>query len=262
MKPTLHDQAACCSVAVVALERIVQLLESKVDLSTEEQAIHIQASSTLKFLESFSSAKPAQRPKYASMATPNQTCDCAAEGMFKPQKPKIETIKIDMKKTIICILTLCGLALFTGCANMGKKSETAHVIKRYGVIAPAGWTAVVPNQNLTLPLSETFDSKDFGVQGSSTIAGGFWTKGPITFLASKEEWTDTSKGGGTFLFTDPKASQVSSVSANQTAIGGSHNFGVGDVSSTISSNAVSAIAAGGTAVGNIIGAAASAAAGK
>lgn len=262
MKHTLHDQAACCRVAVTALERIAKLLELKSDLNAEEQAIHTQASSTLKFLESFSSANPSQRPKQASMAIPNQTCDCAAEGMFKPKKPKIETIKIDMKKTIICILTLCGLALFTGCANFSKSSVAKHEIVRYGAIAPTGWTIVVPTQNITLPLSENFSFSDYLASTGTNEDFGFWAKGPKTFVASRESWIDKSSGGGTFLFTDPAASQVSSVVANQTALGGSHNFGVGSVSSTISSNAVAAISAGGTAVGNIIGAAASAAAGK
>ena len=49
---------------------------------------------------------------------------------------------------------------------------------------------------------------------------------------------------------------------NQAALGGAHSFTVGNVSATITTNAVAAINAGGTAVGNVIGAAASAAAGK
>ena len=141
---------------------------------------------------------------------------------------------------------------------MGKKSDSVHTIVRYGAIVPAGWVATVPNQSLTLPLQETFDNKECSAAAAAptNAAYGFWSKGPITFVASKEEWRDSSKGGGTFVLTDPKASQVSSVALNQSAIGGSHNFGVGDVSSTISSNAVATISAGGTAIGNIISAAA------
>lgn len=162
---------------------------------------------------------------------------------------------------LLLLLLISTLLMATGCAHVTKQSQAKHTIVRYGVVAPTGWTAIVPNQNLTLPLQETFGNQDFGATGSDTKTDfSFWSARPHVFVASREEWRDESRGGGTFMFTDPVASQISSVVTDQTALGGSHNFGVGSVSSTISSNAVQAISAGGTAVGNIIGAAASAAA--
>ena len=163
------------------------------------------------------------------------------------------------KQILTALMAIFAVALFTGCASFNKSSLATHSKTLYGVAVPPGWHVVVPTQQLTLPLSETFNFADYLTPDGTNGNFGYWAKGPKIFVASRETWTDKAKGGGTFVFTDPAASQVSSVVTDQTALGGAHNFGVGSVSSTISSNAVQAIAAGGTAVGNIIGAAASAA---
>ena len=70
-----------------------------------------------------------------------------------------------------------------------------------------------------------------------------------------ESWSDTSSGGGTFVFADPTASAVHFGHTNQTALGGSRGTDIGAIQSVITTNAVNAITAGGSAVGNVIGAA-------
>ena len=167
-----------------------------------------------------------------------------------------------MKKLLTIIgLALCvGVTLTTGCAHVVKKSATAHYLTQRAVALPPGWTLVAANNTLALPLSENSVLATFA-NSATGYQSGLLAVRPVAFDVLTESWTDSSKGGGTFLFTDPQASQISSGVSNQAALAGSHQFSVGTVSSTITSNAVSAITAGASGVGNIIGAAAKAASG-
>lgn len=153
---------------------------------------------------------------------------------------------------------LLATMLCTGCASFGKKGESSRTIKKYAVALPPGWTVVAPIGDITAPLSETSAYANFPATDTNTDKG-FLGLRPVVFLAYKETWTDANHGGGNFLFTDPNAAQIGSAVQNQAALAGSHSFTVGSIQSVITSNAVSAITAGSSGVGNIIGAAARAA---
>lgn len=161
----------------------------------------------------------------------------------------------------LLLLTIALLAL-PACAHFTKSSTTEHALVKYGAAVPPDWRVIVPTGQLNLPADETNGYTDFAFVGETNSASGLFANHPRIFVAYRETWTDRSKGGGTFLFTDPQASQVSSSVNNQAALAGSHEFAVGAVSATISSNAVVAITAVGSAGGNLIGAAAKAAAGN
>ncbi len=139
-----------------------------------------------------------------------------------------------------------------GCAHFAKTSTTTHELVKYGAAVPSGWRVVEPVGSLELPGMTTNGYAGFHFPGEPNRAGGWLTPGPRIFVAYRETWTDRSRGGGTFLFTDPAASQVQSGVTNQAALGGAHSFSVGQVSSTITTNTVGAIGAGGTALGNAI----------
>lgn len=69
-------------------------------------------------------------------------------------------------------------------------------------------------------------------------------------LTLREEWTDTHRAGGRGLFADPKATGIETIRSNQSALGGSSTFRVGQIESSVSTNGISAA---GTAVGNVVG---------
>lgn len=71
-------------------------------------------------------------------------------------------------------------------------------------------------------------------------------------LLSHEIWSDENHGGGSALFADPKASELTTRHVNQTALGGGRNFSLGNIESTVSTNGLKAA---GEAGGNVIGAA-------
>ena len=75
-------------------------------------------------------------------------------------------------------------------------------------------------------------------------------------LLRRETWSDSEQGGGEFLFTDPTAGQLFASHTNQSALGGGSVFSAGTVTITVDSNTAPIVGAAGTAVGNIIGAAA------
>jgi hypothetical protein len=75
-------------------------------------------------------------------------------------------------------------------------------------------------------------------------------------LLRRETWRDAEQGGGQFVFTDPAAGQLFAAHTNQSALGGGSVFSAGTLTLTIDSNTVPIVGAAGTAVGNIIGAAA------
>lgn len=168
-----------------------------------------------------------------------------------------------MKQPIVSVLLiLSAAATGGGCAHFAKTSSTTHELVKYGAAVPPDWRVIAPVGGLNLPGGETNAYAEFAFTGDTNTGTGGRANGPRIFVAYRETWTDRSRGGGSFLFTDPAASQVVSGVTNQAALGGAHSFTVGNVSATITTNAVLAINAGGTAVGDVIGAAAAKAAGK
>jgi hypothetical protein len=75
-------------------------------------------------------------------------------------------------------------------------------------------------------------------------------------LVRREVWRDCEGGGGFFLFADPNVQAMTATHTNQCALGGGSAFAAGSFTILVDSNLVPAIAASGTAAGNIIGAAA------
>ena len=170
-----------------------------------------------------------------------------------------------MKTKLIALnLSLAALAIgaLSGCAHVRENSTTQHSIVDRAVVTPPGWTVthiVVTNSGAGNSLGT------IAVTAPGTNQYGFWASltapRPHVYTDFAETWRDTSSGGGTFVFTDPQASQATFTHSNQAALGGSRSTVIGSISSTITSNAVSAITASGGAVGNVIGAAAKAASG-
>ena len=74
-------------------------------------------------------------------------------------------------------------------------------------------------------------------------------------LIARETWLDQDSGGALFLFEDPKSQGMCIKHTNQPALGGNTWFTMAPLSMLVDSNLVPAIAAGGTAVGNVVGAA-------
>jgi hypothetical protein len=141
------------------------------------------------------------------------------------------------------------------------KSATQHEIAHRTVVAPPGWT-VASLKFTNSPAGNALEAVFITAPGTNN--SGFWASlvapRPHVFTDYDEIWSDDSSGGGTFLFTDPAASQLEFDHTNQSALGGGRQTKAGSITSTITTNAVSAITAGGSAVGNVIGAAANAAA--
>ena len=74
-------------------------------------------------------------------------------------------------------------------------------------------------------------------------------------LLSRESWKDSEGGGGFFLFADPTVQSMAALHTNQASLGGGSAFTTGPMTVAVDSNLVPAIAATGSAAGNIIGAA-------
>jgi hypothetical protein len=149
--------------------------------------------------------------------------------------------------TLVAILLL-GAVLATGCASAHVKSATAHRIVAHGIILPPGWSAIIPNVN-NAPANNQLNQITYTASGTNAV--GFFSPRPHVFVAFDESWTDTSAGGGTFLLTDPKASALAFAHTNQNALGGGRTSSVGEVDSTITTNAVALVNAVGSAVGNV-----------
>jgi hypothetical protein len=75
-------------------------------------------------------------------------------------------------------------------------------------------------------------------------------------LVQRETWRDTESGGGWFLFTDPTVQQMTALHTNQAALGGGSLFSAATTTVTLDTNTAAVIGASGTAIGNVIGAAA------
>lgn len=84
-------------------------------------------------------------------------------------------------------------------------------------------------------------------------------RGRADGLISREEWRDSEKGGGLFLFTDPTVQSMTATHTNQSALGGGSSFVAGPMTVVLDTNTARVVAAGGTAVGNVIVAAVKAA---
>ena len=149
--------------------------------------------------------------------------------------------------TLVAILLL-GAVLASGCASAHVKSATAHRIVAHGVVLPPGWSAILPNVNNSAANNQV---NQITFAATSTNGVGLFSPRPHVFIAFEETWTDDSKGGGTFLLTDPKASALSFAHTNQNALGGGRTSSVGEVDSTITTNAVALVNAVGSAVGNV-----------
>jgi hypothetical protein len=80
--------------------------------------------------------------------------------------------------------------------------------------------------------------------------------GRLDGLVHRETWRDAEQGGGQFFFTDPAAGQLFASHTNQSALGGGSVFSAGTVTITVDTNTAAIVGATGTAVGNVIGAAA------
>jgi hypothetical protein len=74
-------------------------------------------------------------------------------------------------------------------------------------------------------------------------------------LVWREVWRDCEGGGGFFFFADPNVQAMTAIHSNQCALGGGSAFAAGSLSIVVDSNLVPAIAASGTAAGNVVGAA-------
>ena len=69
-------------------------------------------------------------------------------------------------------------------------------------------------------------------------------------------WRDKEAGGGLFLLTDPAVQQMTALHTNQAALGGGSLFSAATAAVTVDTNTAAIVGASGTAVGNVIGAAA------
>ena len=171
-------------------------------------------------------------------------------------------MKTKIKFLLLLALVIGCSVTLPGCAHARKVATSKHEIFTYGVVTPPNWKAVVPTGQYVLPLDSSFAYADYSFTGETNTPSGLFANRPHVFLARHEIWEDNSAGGGTFLFTDPNASQIASAVSNQAGLAGSHAFTVGSITSTVTTNDVGAINAVGSAAGNVIGAAAKAAAGK
>jgi hypothetical protein len=74
-------------------------------------------------------------------------------------------------------------------------------------------------------------------------------------LILRERWTDESFTRGRYFLADPDLSKLTFIHSNQPALGGGSFFSCGTLSVVVDSNTPAIISAGGTAVGNVVGAA-------
>jgi hypothetical protein len=83
-----------------------------------------------------------------------------------------------------------------------------------------------------------------------------WFAGRSDGLVARQTRRDSEGGGGLFLFSDPAVQSMLALHTNQSALGGGSAFSAGAVTITVDTNTAPIIGAAGTAVGNVIGAAA------
>ena len=75
-------------------------------------------------------------------------------------------------------------------------------------------------------------------------------------LVYRETWKDGEGGGGLFFCADPHVQNMFAAHTNQSSLGGGSVFSAGTVTITVDTNTAAILGSAGTAVGNIIGAAA------
>jgi len=73
-------------------------------------------------------------------------------------------------------------------------------------------------------------------------------------LVLRETWQDAERGGGLFLFTDPNVQSMYVTHTNQSALGGGSVFTAGSLTLVVDTNTAAILGAGGSALGNVIGA--------
>lgn len=73
-------------------------------------------------------------------------------------------------------------------------------------------------------------------------------------LFERDTWRDKESGGGWFLFADPNVQGMVALHTNQAALGGGSSFIAGSLTLVVDTNTAQIIGAGGTALGNVIGA--------
>ncbi|NBV24422.1 MAG: hypothetical protein EBS05_21195 [Proteobacteria bacterium] len=160
---------------------------------------------------------------------------------FAPDEPKFPSASA---------MLLFSLFIFhfslTGCASAHRNDAARKGFDFHGIVSPAGTVAprlvMSPGTGTNGP-SYTVSYDSLGTPGTNALAK------PFAFHAFTLKWQDSSKGGGTFLLSDPKASAIAHDRQHQSELGGSFNFSVGQVQSDVSTNG---IAAAGTAVGNVV----------
>jgi len=81
-------------------------------------------------------------------------------------------------------------------------------------------------------------------------------------MVMKVTLKDTARGGGWFLFSDPKADAIGAKHVNQPGLGGYNVFKMGEFSMTVDTNTAAIFNSVGGAVGEVIGKAAGAVVGK
>jgi uncharacterized membrane protein len=92
-------------------------------------------------------------------------------------------------------------------------------------------------------------------RSSATTAVTEWYR-PDGTLEKRRTVRDTERGMGAEALEHDTLTNLCVVHSNQTSLGGYSCFGVGAATSDVSSNAAPVIGAAGTAVGNVVGAAA------
>ncbi len=87
---------------------------------------------------------------------------------------------------------------------------------------------------------------------ASHLSEDFWNR--PDGLVHRETWKDSERGGGLFLFTDPNVQSMYVTHTNQSALGGGSVFTAGSLTLVVDTNTAAILGAGGTALGNVIGA--------
>ena len=163
-----------------------------------------------------------------------------------------------LKSVLFALAGVAVLLAGPGCAHVKDCSRARHEIIHRAAVLPPGWTVVSANLTNTATGNAVVETP-LALQPPTNAPAGFWASlvapSPRIYRDWRESWQDDSAGGGTFLFTDPAASQLAFARSNQTALGGNHTASVGTITSVITTNAVNAIGTTGTAAGNVIGAA-------
>jgi hypothetical protein len=119
--------------------------------------------------------------------------------------------------------------------NADHRSAPAFVLFVLFVVSFVSGCAIVPRGPIVSRSHEEFRGRADG-------------------LISRDVWRDDAFSRGVYFFSDPSLQMICAWHTNQTALGGGSRFMAGTFGITVDTNLTPAIAAGGTAVGNIVGA--------